>query len=195
MEISSAPYLIDPVTFGLKDEEKNHQKLAELKQHRSVEMPAYGILPLTEYFISKTESYIVAEYEGLIVYLVHLVTHSVPHFPLPVVTQVAVWRTFTLDTPLDGLASFIFKKVILPRHKVIVSDDTQTEKGRDFWIKRMYSCHRDGLKVGVFDYHAPDIDWAPAGAAFNPWMRIKEPEGWGYDPNTHPYIRFVIALK
>ena len=192
MEISSAPYLIDPIEFGLSDLAKNQSKLAFFKgTYTSKVVGSYNAISLIEYTKSSTESFSVMECEEEIVYLVHLKVTVLPHFPTPTVTQVEVWRKVGGGSSLSrGLPQYVFEHILMKRYKYVVSDQAQSERGRDFWIDVMDQMTRKQHDVGVFDVDESTIDWCPKGG-YSFWIRNKEQESWGKE-FKHEFIRFVI---
>ena len=194
MEISSAPYLIDSVTFGLADSKKNLKKLEELKQLPSKSVGSFKRYPLIEYIKSPTESFIVLELDGEIAYLVHLKAEKLKQFPVPSVTQIAVWRSLLKGTVTSGLPKFVFEKILLRRYQYIVSDTAQSDRGKDFWILRLGDAVNSGHEVGVFDVDEPadKIIWVSTQREFEDWMKVHQAHAWGKVFNHHEQIRFVI---
>ena len=192
MEVSSAPYPIDPIEFDLSDTKKNQKKLQELKTMSARVVGNYNGLELVEYQKTPKETFIVAEVDGEIAYMVHLKTMKFKALPAPSVTQVEVWRTAFHDTLLRGLPSYVFEKLLLSSNKYIVSDSAQSEAGKRFWMGRMDDAVRKGHHVGVFDVDEAEVVWATNPKDFKDFITIQEHKAWGKVFNKHEYLRFVI---
>jgi len=192
MEVSSAPYLLDPVHFGLKDFESNKRKLQDLyAKFEHEQLDTYNGLPLIEFKVSQKESYIVLESPTKgIVYFVHLKAEQLLQLHSNSVTQVEVWRR-PATPAVRGLAKFVVFKYLLHRYNFIVSDASQTEEGKRFWLDLLGDAIEAGHKVGVaFDTNP--VDWHD-DSTFEMWLRVIESEAWGTEINKHFYYRFVIA--
>lgn len=190
MEVSSAPYLIDPVNFGLGDYEKNKEKLISLyAKYPNKEIGIYSGSPLIEFTVSNKESYIVLEDEGEIIYFVHLKAEQLKQLHSNSVTQVEVWRRSV--TKVDGLASHVFFDILLHRYSYIVSDSSQSENGKYFWLRMLDRAASKGCRVGVM-FDTDPVDWHASSATFKTWIRVVESEAWGHELNKHYYYRFVI---
>lgn len=194
MEVSSAPYLLDPTQFGLGDIKKNQKKLAELKQKfKAKELPVWQGAQLTEYLVGPDESFIVLEAERgegpEIAYLVHLKLERLKALPSQSVTQVEVWNNpaRSSTTPF-GVTKHVFFDILLKRHKYIVSDQSQTPSGRDFWFRRLDEADAKGCRVGVM--LDDEVTWK-GSETFGMWMRVTETSAWGTD-NIHHDTRLVI---
>lgn len=190
MEISSAPYLIDPTEFGLSDLQKNQKRLQDIKQFSSSVFGTYRGKELVEYTKNARESFIIMEHEGAIIYLVHLKKETLKQFPVGNVTQAEVWRASGQTRFVTGLAPYVFQE-LLRRTGLIVSDTAQTSSGKRFWADRLDEFHYKGYAVGVFDTDKAGVDWA---TEFGPWFRVKESKAWGRE-YSHEFYRFVIAKK
>jgi hypothetical protein len=189
MEISSAPYLLDPIDFGLGNQATNKAKLQRFKkQYQSKVVGHYNGLELTEFLVSNKESYIITEQDEEITYLVHLQSEKLPALSSSSVTQVEVWRLLT-SPETRGIAPYVFCKILLKRSRYIVSDSIQTEKGKDFWIAMLATCNKDGYRVGVIV--EDDVTWSEH-QTFQAWIRVMINTGWGKD-DIHEKIRFVIG--
>jgi hypothetical protein len=191
MEITSAPYLLDPTHFNLKDPESNKRRLQDFyDKYPNKKIGLHRELPLIEFTVSEKESYIVLVHPtSAILYLVHLKAEKLPQLTSSSVTQVEVWRR--LGAPqARGLAKFVVFSILLHRYKYIVSDKSQTERGRDFWIDLLGDAASLGHKVGVTLDDDP-VEWK-GDTAYEQWMRLVETEAWGTE-NKHFYTRFVIA--
>lgn len=102
MGISSAPYLIDPVQFGLNKVETNKKRLRDLKEFPSKKVGVYKGKDLIEYTKSSTESFIIMEHDEQIIYLVHLIVAKLNQFEQTSVTQVEVWRDDSYSNYVRG---------------------------------------------------------------------------------------------
>jgi hypothetical protein len=192
MEVTSAPYLVDPVQFGLKDFEDNRRKLQELyKKYPHEQISIYNDLPLVEFKISSKESYIVAiSDEEEIVYLVHLKAEKLLQLHSNSVTQVEVWRRAG-NSSVTGLAKFVVFEILLHRYNYIVSDASQSDDGKRFWLDLLGKAVNSGHKVGVM-FGTNPVDWQE-DSSFKMWLRFIESEAWGHNLQKHFYYRFVIA--
>lgn len=188
--VTSSPYLIDPVQFGLNDDVKNKQRLKELKKLPAKVLGSYNNHDLTEYRKSANESFIVLEAEDEIAYFVHCVDAHFKQFGARAITQVEVWRASGRATLVGGLTKYVFWKILLPVHKRIVSDRSQTQEGKRFWLDRMDEAREHGCRIGVFDQDEPTVEWAPKDAV-GAWLRLTAQAMWGTD-NEHWFKRFVI---
>lgn len=196
MGISSAPYLIDPVQFGLNKVETNKKRLRDLKEFPSKKVGVYKGKDLIEYTKSSTESFIIMEHDEQIIYLVHLIVAKLNQFEQTSVTQVEVWRDDSYSNYVRGLARHVFRKILLTRHKYVVSDQAQSSLGKRFWVQMMSDLSSQGYRVGVFDEDDNETSWAPKDQrGFVAWVREREHDSWGIDQNKHYYIRFVIKAK
>lgn len=192
MEISSAPYLIDPTQFGLNDLEKNQARLADIKRkYKTHSLPTWHGAELVEYKVGPDEAYIISEVDQgdgpEIAYLVHLKMERLKALDSQSVTQVEVWRRKGAAIPA-GLTKHVFFDILLKRFKFIVSDRSQTEKGRDFWLDRLGEADRAGHRVGVII--DDEVTWKD-DVLFGPWIRTMEKSAWGTD-NIHYDTRMVI---
>lgn len=192
MEISSAPYLIDPIDFGLGNEAINKKaKLQRFKkQYQYKVVGHYNGLELVEFRVSNKESYIITEQDEEITYLVHLQSEKLKPLSSESVTQAEVWRLLT-SPETRGIAPYIFIHILLKRFKYVVSDSIQTEKGKDFWIAMLATCNKEGYRVGVIV--EDDLTWSEH-QTFQTWIRIMINTGWGKD-DFHEKISFVIGQK
>jgi hypothetical protein len=193
MEISSAPYLIDPTQFGLDDLHKNQKRLADIKKkYPSDDLGDYRGQNLAEYKVGPNESYIIAE-DNLgkgqqVVYLAHLKIERLKSLSDQSVTQVEVWRSAG-SFVRPQITKHVFFDILLKRYKYVVSDKSQTERGRDFWFARLSEADDLGHKVGII--LDDNVTWK-GDEAFGPWMRLAATEAWGKE-NVHYDTRLVIA--
>jgi hypothetical protein len=190
MEISSMPYLLDPIEFGLGKAETNRARLQKFRDtYKAKEVGQYQGLPLIEYIVSNQESFIVAiSEEDLIVYLVHLKAERLFILPSLSVTQVEVWR-HDPELRVKGLASYVFFKILLKRYEYVVSDSFQTYLGKRFWLQMLAEANSKSYKVGLIVDHSLT---RKGNQGFPAWIRLMEHEAWGTD-NVHYYTRFVIG--
>ena len=192
MEISSAPYLIDPTQFGLNDLEKNQARLADIKRkYKAHPLPTWHGAELIEYTVGPDEAYIISEVDQgdgpEIAYLVHLKMERLKALESRSVTQVEVWRNPAGGSP-TGLTKHVFFDILLKRFKFIVSDRSQTERGKEFWLLRLKEAESLGHRVGVII--DDEVTWK-GDVLFGPWIRTMEKSVWGTD-NIHYATRMVI---
>lgn len=195
MEISSAPYLIDPTQFGLDDLAKNQKRLEDIqKKYRIKVLKSYHDQPLQEYVVGPRESYIIGEIDQgdgpQIGYLAHLKIEHLKSLQGESVTQVEVWRKRGMSIPA-GITRHVFFNVLLKRYKYVVSDRAQTERGRDFWFDRLAEADQLGFRIGII--LDDDVTWKE-DQAFGTWLRLVATEAWGKE-NIHYDTRLVIAHK
>lgn len=193
MEISSAPYLLDPTQFGLDDIHKNQQRLADIKRKYPVKtLGDYRGQQLDEYLVGPNESYIIAKDDlgkgSQIVYLAHLNIERLKPLADQSATQVEVWRTAgSFIRP--QITKHVFFEILLKRYKFVVSDRAQTEKGRDFWFSRLSEADDLGYKIGII--LDDSVAWK-GDEGFGSWLRLASSEAWGKE-NVHFDTRLVIA--
>ncbi len=193
--VTSAPYLIDPTQFGLNDPKKNRERLEKIKSQarRAIVLPSYQGADLTEYVIGPDESFILSEsaedYGDGIAYLVHLQMTHLKGLDSRSVTQVEVWRKIGGGLP-RGLASHVFFSILLKRFQYIVSDQSQTDRGMEFWLDQLATAHGLGHRVGVMV--DDEVSWKGRDQTFNIWIRLMKDKAWGRD-NIHYDTRLVIG--
>lgn len=107
------------------------------------------------------------------------------------VTQVMLWRSSTGPAPL-GITSMVFFEILLERWKTVVSDDTQTPEGRNFWLRIMAAASEKGFEVGLINVKEKRVDWYDPNVD-NPVIKdwALQSNAWG-DGKTFTIMRFVI---
>lgn len=189
-KVTSAPYLIDPTDFGLGDLSRNKERLQEYKKFPHEKFSEWKDIPLIEYKKSDKESFVILEYKGEIIYLVHLKIEHLKQRDLPHnATQAEVWRSKIHGNITRGITTYVFD-LVLNREKIMVSDTAQTDRGKEFWEDILAWYAGKGYEVGVFDIDDPNVDWAPKD--YHLWLRESIPKYWGKTLNHPEYFRFVI---
>lgn len=67
-------------------------------------------------------------------------------------TQVSVWRN-KVYAGSSGIARFFFNSILKPEFGSVLSDETQSEEGRDFWIQRVAEALQLRFPVYVLTLH------------------------------------------
>jgi len=195
MEISSAPYLIDPVDFGLKDLDKNKEKLKIIRGYKQKPSQEYQDQIIEEYAKSPTETFFIATYDHgdgeLIGYLAHVKKEKLKALPVDSCYQAAVWRVRGSAMPA-GITRYVFLNILMKRYDYVISDQSQSKDGKDFWLDRLGEASRAGHRVGVM---VDDIiDWKDESLTYNMWIRIIENTAWGQE-DIHFDTRMIIECK
>ena len=184
-----SPQLINPTDFKLYDEAKNKLLASNLfDQKNSVfeETSAYVIFLTGD--LLNGHVVLLDKKTKLVDYLVKYNTANNPLIGKSI-TQVKLWRNMASPW-VNGLTSTIFFDLLLQMQPTIVSDDQQTEKGREFWIRQMSKASIIGLAVGLADFNTSSISWCKETADFRTW--IETTNAWGNQPHFMG-LRFIIS--
>jgi hypothetical protein len=154
---TSMPELIYPSdpNFGLDDPKFNRELLKKLNSKKSrisldlaitVEGRTHNLL---ETGLGQ-DGYIYFVLDDRILYLVRYKVEKIGLLEETAVTQFLVWsdRSFVHTT---GLAARVFFQHLLKRHRLILSDYTQTRAGMGFWVNRITEALSKKLYVYMLD--------------------------------------------
>jgi hypothetical protein len=96
---------------------------------------------------------LVEETSDLIVYYIDVIKVSDWLFEGKAVTQVLLWRTtdYKHIEATQGVANKVFEKLLIPEYKIVISDDSQTINGKDFWKRQLTRAIQLGLFVYRYD--------------------------------------------
>ena len=61
--------------------------------------------------------------------------------------QVSVWRNLAYSLLPSGFAAWVFKTILFPVYGNVISDSSQSLKGKDFWTRRIDEELQGGLHV------------------------------------------------
>lgn len=102
-------------------------------------------------------------------------------------TQIAVWRDVN-SLISAGLASWVFRTVVLKDTGVIVSDGVQTDQGRRFWTYQIKYALDKELFVYALDFYSKTLSRITRESEFSEFAS----KYYGDDPKYRGY-RFVIS--
>jgi len=196
MEISSSPYLIDPVDFGLSNDLKNAQRLHEIQQWPSRKLKPYKNKALTEYTKEPGNSFIIATYQSArgerIGYLVQIKREKLAALPHDSCYQAEVWRKVGYPLIPMGITRYVFNRILLKRYRYVVSDRSESADGKRFWLERMAEAYEAGHRVGIMIDN--EIEWKGEDTLYEVWENRVDEEAWG-QTNTHFDTRLIIGRK
>ena len=186
-----SPRLIDPVNFGLDNNEKNKSFAQEvINKHNKIieDNSSYAIYQKGD----KGNGYIVqiAKRDNLIHYAVkYKYKAGANRLVGATVTQVAVWKK--KNGLGGGLAARIFFDYFLKNYPAIMSDSEQTPDGQSFWISRMTEAYGKGYKIALMNMSKNLIIWFdPKTTTLDQWL--EDNDGWSSD-RSGEYNRYVIS--
>lgn len=192
-EILAMPSLCDSTTFGLDVEDYNRkQGLSWLKRKPQLveELPHTKLYRVGDphngfFFLWDAEEQLVGYYMRYKVKTTKL--HGVS------VTQTALWRSLTAkDT--KGLTHHIVFDLLLKEYVALLSDQIQTERGRDFWIDLMTQAIGK-YDVSLVDFNAQLVHTILLGAELRLWLSDPDDNPWSWYSMKHRGLRFMIARK
>lgn len=131
--------------------------------------------------------------EGLIQYCVEVDEFSINDYGISTLAQTSVWRNKAFSE-LDDLAKWVFFKVLFPKYGTVLSDDTQSIDGKNFWSRRAKQAIDLGLNVYALGlYGSSDLTVCEIYQIFKTKeMRQYYTEG---EDKSGKYYRFLITKK
>ena len=136
--ITSAPHSIPETEFDLENPSKNFQKYCELAKKKGVVVQHLGDYELVRY---SSNIALIQPQNKHVSYLVKFQQRRL--FGKKSVTQVLLWREqpnkFVADVKIEGLklTAYVFFKLLFGENDCIITDGSQTEMGKRFWIDRI----------------------------------------------------------
>lgn len=189
--IAESPQIVAPTQFNLNDIDSNQAYLKKILRSKSIEV--FDDTPERKFFRTgkgQIGFYVVQDKEtNTIAYLIRYETKNWKYFG-KTVTQVALWRN-PLSAPAIGMTREVFFNHLLKDYPTIVSDEQQTEDGRDFWKIRLTDAVAKGFRVGLADVQVKKIDWFDRSGPFSKWLTDRE-NAWGNDKKLRVQ-RFLIS--
>jgi hypothetical protein len=194
MKTLAMPSLCDATSFGLDDEAHNRKTgLAYLKRKPAVVetldnsvLYRYGDAHNGVYFLWSSEEQLIHYYMR---YKQMRKFHGVS------VTQTSLWRSLT-SADAEGLSHHVIYNYLLVQYPALVSDQIQTERGRDFWIKLLTkSLKGNKYDVSLVDFNSQQIHKIELAAELRLWLTSEDDNPWSWYSMKHKGLRFMISRK
>jgi predicted glycosyltransferase involved in capsule biosynthesis len=189
--VTSTPYLIPDTEFDLENPPKNFQKYCELAKKNGVVVHRFKDYELVRY---ASNIALLQPQNKHVSYLVKF--QQLNMFGKKSVTQVLLWREqpnkFVADARIDGLklTAYVFFKILFAENDCIVTDGSQTEMGKRFWIDRIADAWDAGFPV-YYVNQKQDKKILLTPDNFNE-LRISE-EIWGAKKQDSVYKKIAIC--
>lgn len=193
MKIIAMPSLCTSTDFGLSDSDFNKRRRNHLLGKRSLRLGEIAA-GLGLYRIGTHDGgvfFVVSE-----TYVVYYMSYTkiVKTVLGESVTQTAVWSMKTSGLP-PGFVTGMMLGPLLNEYPAILSDQPQTEAGRDMWLRLLGIAMRQGHEVGLFNMprrevhdftHDQLIDFASDLTGKGPWSWFSM---------KHEGLRFFVKAK
>lgn len=192
--VGNMPNLIESSEFGLEDEKINKEVAFNLLSEEDQEVfennDRYVFFKVGDFVSGKLACISKGNNDPYISYYVEYETRKIKNIGSNV-TQVLIWRAYGKSKPLY-ITKDTFFKILLPRWKTIVSDETQTPEGAKFWLDRMSEAYDQSYDVGLYNRNTETITWydGECGGHIDKWANSTG--AWGTDISKMNY-RFVIT--
>lgn len=189
LPLSEAPQIVGVDDFGMGNDQKKYEFTRML-----LSLPDQQVVEDNErYEIRRAGSPVVYFYmlekpHGTLVYFVKCEIVDVPYVG-KTVTQVALWRDQKFAST-QGITKKIFFDQLLKEWPIIMSDEAQTERGRDFWVSRMATAAEKGLRIGLVNTREKTVDWRK-NEPYPEWIAQRE-HAWSANSSAQA-MRFVIS--
>lgn len=143
--ITASPLIVGDFDWDLSKAVVNKSKKEDLLKRKSLK-------PLREFSTNKVSVYTtengttgvvfaVDEISGYLAYYVSFVRKRLLNGN-NAIRQIKVWRGVSLVLP-HNFTALIFFKYLLPKYGSLVSDESQTEAGKRFWLNRIRDAVQD----------------------------------------------------
>lgn len=188
--LSEMPQTVGANDFGMADENYRSQFTRYLlnvhPQQIPEDEPEYQLIRAGEG--QRVYFFMLEQPHGRLVYFVKCETAKV-NFIGQTVTQVALWRDFSSAVPV-GVTGKVFE-MLLSEWPTVMSDEEQTDRGREFWVQRMAICAAKGFKVGLADLREKTVEWRSADEPYADWIKARS-GAWSKDHSAQN-LRFLIS--
>lgn len=172
-ELLEAPQIIPPTDWNLSNRSVNATYASYFTRYP---VEVFRDFPTAQLLVQSgnvgAQIGLLSKITGLLEYYVHYEIASSMGCLGRCATQIKLWRS--RRATVQGLARIGFGDILLARFDTIISDDRQTERGREFWEGQMGAfAHSKTVgflsDVGIrcFDRSVPIADW------------IDQQDGWG----------------
>lgn len=150
----AAPALVDPTSFGLTDSRQNRLMLEKLEKKKGRKIGKIKLGTQEEIPLVKTggnEGSIYAAYQGKLVVYIQFHEYHYSFLPVKTITQTALWRDPTLPVS-NQFSPNLFFGIILKQTTAVLSDNSHTPDGTEFWMRRSREALLKGLNVALVDF-------------------------------------------
>lgn len=133
------------------------------------------------------------EEDGLIQYCVEVAEFDIPQYAVNTLVQTSVWRNKAHD--IRGIAKWVFFEVLFAKYQTIISDESQSIDGKNFWGWRVDDAIALGYHVYIVGLYGSVAfnTVSPFGPTKIQKAREMKPHYTANADRSGKYYRFMIS--